>query len=511
MQSEILAEIRKSSPNLKNSIISRLELYGARRVFCVFMVTDTAYTPEDKEGAIKIIKNYVPPYFACRLEISKLSPDCEMVEHKIEEAIKSISMAVSSTISDGDIKVEKCENGFFYTVSVLQSFSDSGLCEKINAYLKKSFCGEFNGKCVETQTDFGALEIDNTENEAEYEVPVRTFKIAGFEFLEGDKIRDTAVYLGDLNFASDEVVICGVIDDIRERSYTNKNGDSKNYLSLVLNDGSGTAYVTYFIRKKSEEKIRALKVGDSIVCTGTNEIFKGNLRYTAKTVDRGTVPEGFVPEKRTSKPVPHNYRFVMPEPYSDAEQTDMFTQNVVPECLKGRTFVVLDLETTGLNSSPVAGNMDKIIEIGAYKIADGEIKESFSTFVNPERKLSAEIVSLTGITEEMVLSAPKYEEVMPDFFKFCSGSVLVGHNITGFDFKFIDYYFTRLGYIIDRKLIDTIALAQEQVTGLSNYKLNTLADRFGITFNHHRAVDDALATAKIFIELIKLKKSLPKF
>ena len=98
---------------------------------------------------------------------------------------------------------------------------------------------------------------------------------------------------------------------------------------------------------------------------------------------------------------------------------------------------------------------------------------------------------------------------MPDFFKFCHGSILVGHNILGFDFKFVDYYLSRLGYNLERKVIDTIPLSQELLF-LSNYKLNTVADKFNITFNHHRATDDALATAKIFIELIKIKKSLPK-
>ena len=109
----------------------------------------------------------------------------------------------------------------------------------------------------------------------------------------------------------------------------------------------------------------------------------------------------------------------------------------------------------------------------------------------------------------MVACAPAYEQVMPDFYKFCYGSILVGHNIAGFDFKFVDYYCARLGYMLERKLIDTIPLSQELLF-LSNYKLNTVADKFGITFNHHRAIDDAYVTAKIFLELIKIKKSLPK-
>ena len=109
----------------------------------------------------------------------------------------------------------------------------------------------------------------------------------------------------------------------------------------------------------------------------------------------------------------------------------------------------------------------------------------------------------------MVACAPAYEQVMPDFYKFCYGSILVGHNIAGFDFKFVDYYCARLGYMLERKLIDTIPLSLV-LFFLSYYNLNTVADKFGITFNHHRAIDDAYVTAKIFLELIKIKKSLPK-
>ena len=174
--------------------------------------------------------------------------------------------------------------------------------------------------------------------------------------------------------------------------------------------------------------------------------------------------------------------------------------------------MVFDLETTGLCTTPVAGEMDGIIEIGAYKVVDGEIKEKFSTFVNPERPVPLEdrIVELTGITQAMVNSAPSYKDVLPDFVRFCDGSVLVGHNAAGFDIKFIDFYCRELGYDVGRRVIDTLFLSQKLLR-LANNKLNTVADHFGITFNHHRAEDDALATAKIFIELIKIKKSFPDY
>ena len=510
MTENILAEVRAASENFKDAIMRNLMLDSAKRQVTVNVVTDRTFTSEDEQKIYRVIKKHVPSYFDCKLQITKLTPDCEMVKRKIAEGICFLSKPVFSTLSDEDIKVEKTDGGFSYTVAVAKPFLNLALDEQITAYLKSNFCGQFSGKCVLSKVSLDELNVEERKDEIEFEISARRFNIAGFKFLEGDKQRDTAVYLSDLNLVTGEVVICGEITDIHERTYTNKKGQEKSFFNFTINDTTSNAYVTYFLRQRTADKIRALKVGDSIVCSGVNEMFNNSLHYTARAIDFGTVPPDFVPERITSKPVPMYYHHVYPQPYTDMEQGDFFTKKVIPECLKGHTFVVFDLETTGLNSSPTSGNMDKIIEIGAFKIEDGEITESFSTFVNPEQKLPDKIVELTGITQDMVDGAPVYEDVMPDFYKFCAGSVLVGHNVVGFDFKFVDYYCAKLGYILDKKTIDTLHLAQG-ILSLPNFKLNTVADRFNITFNHHRAIDDALATAKIFIELIKMKKSLPKF
>lgn len=510
MTDEILSELRSSRENLKNAIIRGVTLERAQKLVTVNIVTDVAFTADDRAAAEKTIEKYVPDYFKTAVEISKLSPDCEMVQKKIREGLDIASKAVSATVSDDDISVEKCADGFNYTISVSKSLAPADLCERVNKFLQSVYCGNFYGSLTQSKKNIQDLEVEETYDEPEFEMPVRTFEINGFEFLEGEKIQKTAVYLSDLNLVRNDVVLCGEIEDVRERSYVNKSGTEKKYYIFQINDKTASATITYFTRLKSIEKIQKLKVGDSIVCTGVNEDFRGSLRFTAKTIDFGKIPDGFVPEKRQSKPVPRYYKTVRPQPFTDLEQTDLFTQKTVPECLLGKSFVVFDLETTGLNSSPVSGNMDKIIEIGAFKVVDGVITESFTTFVNPRKKLSDEIIALTGITDEMVENAPACEDVMPDFYKFCDGCILVGHNAASFDFKFVDYYCSAVGYILERKIIDTYPLSQELLF-LNNYKLNTVAEKFGVTFNHHRAIDDALATAKIFIELIRIKKSLPKY
>ncbi len=509
MNVDVVEAVRASSDNLKNAILRSVTVDGKIRKAEVNLITDCTFTDADVQSAARALKPFVPGYFSCAVTISKLSPDCEMIKDKIAEIIRLNFVAVASSLKEDDISVEKTDNGFKYKVCVLPFMrSAGGICEKIDDILKKSFCGNFEGECV-FSSSCEDLKVEEKPDEPEFIIPVRSFPIEEFEFLEGTKKQTSAVYMADLNFAAQEVVLCGTIEDIRERTYTNKSGAEKTYLNLVVSDTTAYVTATYFIRQKSYDKIKSLKPGDSIVLTGVNEDFKGNLRFTAKFIDYGRTPKGFAPVKRASKPVPLNYHHVFPHPFTDIEQTDIFTKAIIPDCLKSNTFVVFDLETTGLNSSPASGNMDRIIEIGAYKVENGEITQCFSTFVNPQRKLSQEIVKLTGISEEMLKDAPTCEEVMPDFYKFCYGSILVGHNIVNFDYKFVDYYCGKSGYNLERKIIDTFPLAQELLF-LSNYKLNTVADKFNITFNHHRATDDALATAKVFIELIKMKKTLPR-
>lgn len=504
----IISAVRAVSPSMKNAIIKSCELNARERKLTVTLVTDCSFSAKEKEDVTAAVNNFVPDYFTCGVDIIKLSPDERMVARRIRDIINENFKAIAADLRDEDIEVKKSDEGFDYAVRVFPHFVSEKICNIVTAALKGSFCGEFSGRCFSNGRSATEIEVEEKPDEIEYEMPIRTFKIDKFAFLEGEKRQETAVYMADLNFSSEEVVVCGRIEGIRIKTY-NKNGEEKSYLGLNLSDGTATMYTSYFIRKKTEQKIAQLKEGDYIVCTGSNEFFNGSLRFKTKTIDFGRPPEDFVPEKRASKPVPMYYHFVKPQPFNDIAQTDIFSDASVPECLKKQSFVVFDLETTGLVSSPVSGNMDKIIEIGAYKITDGQIAESFSTFINPQKKLSESIVGLTGITDEMVKNAPTYEQALPDFYKFCYGSILVGHNIVNFDFKFVDYYCGRLGYILDRKLIDTYALSQELLY-LSNYKLNTVAEKFDVEFNHHRAVDDALATAKIFIELIKMKKSLPQ-
>ncbi|MDD6810891.1 MAG: PolC-type DNA polymerase III [Lachnospiraceae bacterium] len=163
------------------------------------------------------------------------------------------------------------------------------------------------------------------------------------------------------------------------------------------------------------------------------------------------------------------------------------------------TFVVFDIETTGF--SPVN---NRIIEIGAVKVEEGKITGRFSTFVNPDVPIPFEIEKLTSINDEMVMDAPQIDVILPQFMEFCKGAVLVAHN-ANFDMSFIMENCDRLGIEHDFTYIDTVGIARVLLPGQAKHTLDAVAKTLGISLeNHHRAVDDAEATAEIFVKFIQM-------
>ncbi len=165
------------------------------------------------------------------------------------------------------------------------------------------------------------------------------------------------------------------------------------------------------------------------------------------------------------------------------------------------SFVVFDIETTGF--SPVH---NRIIEIGAVKVEGGEITERFSSFVNPDVPIPLEIEKLTGIQDETVVDAPMIGEVLPRFLEFCRDTVLVAHNAS-FDMSFIIENASRLGLEREFTYVDTVGIARLLLPNQAKHKLDAVAKTLGISLeNHHRAVDDAEATAEIFLKFIPMLK-----
>ena len=159
--------------------------------------------------------------------------------------------------------------------------------------------------------------------------------------------------------------------------------------------------------------------------------------------------------------------------------------------------VIFDTETTGLDS-----DLDRIIEFGALKIIGGKVVDQFESFVRTDIELTQNIVNLTKITQDMLEGQPDISEVLPKFLQFIKGSIIVAHN-ADFDISFLKAAANRLGYEINWPAFCTVKLARKVLPGLPNYKLDTLAEHFHLTFEaRHRAVGDVKVLNGVLQEIL---------
>ena len=160
-------------------------------------------------------------------------------------------------------------------------------------------------------------------------------------------------------------------------------------------------------------------------------------------------------------------------------------------------FICIDLETTGLNPK-----RDRIIEIGAVKLRNGQIVETFQQLIDPKQKLEERVELLTGITSKELEGQPTIQEVLPELQEFLGEDVLLGHRVL-FDYSFLKRMFTNEKISFERKGIDTLKLARQFVTDCESKKLDSLCQHYHIDLQAHRALNDARATVELYQKLVE--------
>ena len=160
-------------------------------------------------------------------------------------------------------------------------------------------------------------------------------------------------------------------------------------------------------------------------------------------------------------------------------------------------FICIDLETTGLNPK-----RDRIIEIGAVKVRDGKIVETFQQLIDPKQQLEERVEILTGITSKELEGKPTIQEVLPKLQEFLGEDVLLGHRVL-FDYSFLKRTFTNEKISFERKGIDTLKLARQFVTDCESKKLESLCKYYGINLQAHRAFNDAQATVELYKKMVE--------
>ena len=368
------------------------------------------------------------------------------------------------------------------------------------------------------------------------------------EIILGKRIQGEKIRINEVTPESGSVIVEGELLSIEEREIKGE----RYILSCDITDLSNSITIKFFLKKEKYEEVRPrLRKGNVICVQGEAQFDKyaNELVIMVKDISEGKkiIRMDHSKEKRVELHVhtkmsamdaitsakdliakaalwghkaiaitDHGVLQAYPEAMDAAKKHGIkviygveayLVDDNIPVVLFSKnqhledTYVVFDLETTGL--SPLS---EKVTEIGAVKVRNGLIIDRFSTFVNPQKSIPDKIVELTGITDDMVKGAPTIEEVLPKFLEFCEDTVLVAHN-AGFDTGFIKYFARQQGLVVNQTILDTVELSRTLFPELKRYKLNLIAKHLGITLdNHHRAVDDAEATAEIFIKMIGILK-----
>lgn len=471
----------------------------------VIIVSDVAIDSDGVDFLVRSIQKELPNGVSVEVTSKKSICDKKIAKMAIQKYVNDNCFEVANMINGDDIKVLVADKRVVYEIympnEIADFFERTSILSNMETYLSRHYSNDFEGKIIRTVKEISNqnFEIETIDESQLEKVTTRYVKVNNVMKFLDDKTYDTAVYIADGENTLGQVYFAGMVTSKEERETKNK----KPYFVLTLDDGSGKVSGKFFTNDKNKiKKMEKVEVGSIIIMRGDNELFNGSPSLMIKGLHFCEFPKNYKVEEKPSKKAPDNYSVVFPEKTVTTKQDNFFTVEFeYPDEIKNTVFTVVDLESTGTDVVN-----DKITEIGAVKIVNGKIVEQFQTLVNPEVHISDRIVELTGIDDDLVKDAPTIDKVFPDFFKFLGDSVFVAHN-TDFDYRFIKNVGKSVGYVIKNEYIDTLALSRKVLPTLSRHRLNDVCGYFGIVFHHHRALSDAFATAEMFLELKKDKKS----
>ena len=240
-------------------------------------------------------------------------------------------------------------------------------------------------------------------------------------------------------------------------------------------------------------------ISDSLLINETIQFLQslGGRASAVKIVDY--VMKIREPEPDLAKILVSDLVEIDPRLHLNDDTVHLIESNLANLKLNESEYVVFDLETTGAKTPPC-----RITEIGAYRVKNGKIVDEFQTLVNPETPIPFFISQLTGISDQMVKNEPKFGEIAHEFLDFIGDSVLVAHN-AHFDIRFLNHEIGKIheNYRVANPHLCTVQLSRKLLPHIENHRLNTVAEYYSVALlNHHRASDDARATAHIFINLL---------
>lgn len=481
-------------------------------------IYDFNFTIEDKDSIKDASAKIIPYPFKFRIDYKKSYADKTFILNDILDYINRKTPSLNDVIKESNLNISIDEDVIIIKITIEKTayifYNHSGTEEKLKRYLSHKYCNHIKfiyNKIEDTPVDEDNLIRDNGIKEKSIS-DNHFINVSNIIKLIGKDISQRPMYIRDIKEEQDRVAISGRIKGL----YKNvKKGTDKIYYVMNIDDTTGTMRALYFPRLwKNGNEQKALKdfqrkietmdmvVNDSSLGDYTVMIegrvnrsnMNDDLNIFISKMSKCDIDFDSIISSVTKKQVPDKYAVIEPQPFIDTLKS---VSKVVPTYLKNNRIVVFDFETTGINPE-----VDTPIELGAVSIVNGRIEEQMSTFINPKREISEEITRITHISNTDVINAPYFEDIIPDFYKFCNNAILVAHNAE-FDYAFLKNYAHPLGYIFDNERQDTLAMSRKVFNNLERHSLEALCSHLDITNEGaHRAIYDAIATARLYMILI---------
>lgn len=464
---------------------------------------DNKLSAELKDKVRTVTRKLVPECYNPKILFKKTISDESYINQLINDFFYKESPLVLRKLSDCSITTETGYDTITVNLDLppyLYSFMEkNGYAEKLAGFLNSEIMETVEvALTLNTKSDKQASLIKRKPQE--HKTSLKIIEVYDLKSVVGAISRMPKYISEALKAESENQTVCGKVSQFSQKVSKNTG---KPFFTMKLDDTTGQIEAVFFAKDEASAESFAREIYDgALVCVeGPVKLstYTGSFTLQIRRISTCAINYASIKQDIDYYEESDEYMTISPEPYIDEEQLNLFDDELpAPEALKG-DYVIFDLETTGLNPTT-----DKIIEIGAVKMRDGRLIETFSTLINPECHIPEAASATNNIFDKDVADAPTLDKVIGDFYKFTRNATLVGHNAEAFDYSFLAYWGKQHRYNFDNAISDTLKIAKEKgVKGKLN--LGTLCDKFDIPLDKaHRALYDAVATAKLFRKLIVL-------
>lgn len=482
-------------------------------------ITEDKFTDDDKRIIEEFCREQVPEQFDIKIVFIKNRLNKEAILKQVltfmSSRHKTLAGQYDAGMTEVEIEDKKITVNLFMTSAVIDYCERSGLKDNLAKFLYSQNCTDKVVVKLNVSREVDSEKLLADRDHVRF-VDMGEIDIIGeYHYYVGKDITKRPRYIEKYKKEMDGICVCGTVKELKTINITDKNSPDnkvkKVLYKFVIDDTTGSMDCIYFARTRKPKKyednkafvtcLDGLSDGDDVVIFGNYRMsdYSGkNELLVVKLAKCRINYEGLDERRENIKKANKIKVFQKPQTYKEEIKDNLF--DILGHCdyIMNNKFIVFDLETTGTNIAS-----DEIIEIGAVKLVEGKITEYYNTLVDPDRHIPDEASRVNHIYDEDVKNAPYIEDVFPFFMQYCKGYILIAHNGSGFDFRFLERYCNKYGIPFENELVDSLTEARKILKKQRSHSLASLCSYYNIVNkNAHRAYEDAEATAKVFVKLM---------